>query len=357
MTTIVFRVLVNRIPLLSIAVAGLLLAPASGRAEALEGDNPAADKLTAGSLDLESVPVESVPTETGAVESGAVNIADAQPLDVQPLEVQPLGGEPPGGEPLGGEQPGVEAAPSPSWRATLELYGFAPLRTTGTTRVRGFEADVDLDLGDVLSALDWATYVRGSVERDRWGLLTDLSYVRLGGSSASTGPGGRFTGKAEVSSSLGIYDLAVRYRHGEPEAAIGATGSFSLIPYAGVRVIAADLDVDAQVQGTGPLGLTLERKGSFGRTWAQPLVGLQGSVFLAPRLRAFARADIGGFGLSGDQDISGNAQVGLGYAIGNNTDLNLSWRYLGIKYRNDRNPSSGFSNYENGIELGLKFFF
>jgi hypothetical protein len=352
MTTIVFRVLVNRIPLLSIAVAGLLLAPASGRAEALEGDNPAAEKLTAGSLDLESVPVETVPVEygtveTGAVESGAVDIADAQPLEVQPL----------GGEPLGGEQPGVEAAPSPSWRATLELYGFAPLRTTGTTRVRGFEADVDLDLGDVLSALDWATYVRGSVERDRWGLLTDLSYVRLGGSSASTGPGGRFTGKAEVSSSLGIYDLAVRYRLGEPEAAIGETGSFSLIPYAGVRVIAADLDVDAQVQGTGPLGLTLERKGSFGRTWAQPLVGLQGSVFLAPRLRAFARADIGGFGLSGDQDISGNAQVGLGYAIGNNTDLNLSWRYLGMKYRNDRNPSSGFSSYQNGIELGLKFFF
>lgn len=326
-TTTFVRVLVPRIPLLSVAVGGLLLVPPSGRAEALAAE----------SLNSEVVGAETADAETAEVES-----LEAETLELETLELETLEAE--------------AATPSP-WRSTVELYGFAPLKTTGTTRLRGFEADVDLDLGDVLSALEWATYVRGSVERDRWGLLTDLSYVRLGGSSASTGPGERFTGKAEVSSSLGIYDLAVRYRFGEPEAAVAEKGSFSLIPYAGVRVIAADLDVDAQVQGTGPLGVVFEREGSFGRTWAQPLVGLQGSVFLTPRLRAFARADIGGFGLSGDQDISGNAQVGVGYAIGNNTNLNLSWRYLGVKYRNDRNPSSGFSSYQNGIELGLKFFF
>jgi len=69
-----------------------------------------------------------------------------------------------------------------------------------------------------------------------------------------------------------------------------------------------------------------ERQGDFGRTWAQPLLGMQASVFVSPKLRLFARGDIGGFGLSGDKDLSGNAQVGLGYAVGNNTDLNLSWQ-------------------------------
>ncbi|MCP9888171.1 hypothetical protein KBY96_09560 [Cyanobium sp. ATX 6A2] len=243
------------------------------------------------------------------------------------------------------------------WRGSLELYGFAPLKATGTTRIRGFEADVDQDLGDILDALEWATYVRGSVERDRWGLLTDLSYVRLGAQGARTGPGGRLTGKAEVTERLGTYDLAVRYRFGEPETAVAEPGAFSLIPYAGVRVIDASLDVDVEVLGAGPLGVDVEREGTFGRTWAQPLVGVQGQVFLSPRLRAFARADIGGFNLSGDQDLSGNAQVGLGYAVGDSTHLNLSWRYLGLRYRNDRSPSSGFRIDENGIELGIKFFF
>jgi hypothetical protein len=254
--------------------------------------------------------------------------------------------------------PGQDAAEgSNPWRGTVELYGFAPLRVTGTTTINGFEADTDLDLGDILSSLEWITALRGSVERDRLGLLTDLSYVRLGAEAARTTPAGRFTGKASVTNTLGLYDLAVRYRFGDPESAVAEPGQFSIIPYAGVRVIDAQLGVKAQIRGNGPLGLEFERQGNFGRTWAQPLLGMQASVFVSPKLRLFARGDIGGFGLSGDKDLSGNAQVGLGYAVGNNTDINLSWRFLGLRYENDRTPSSGFSNYQNGIELGLKFFF
>lgn len=249
------------------------------------------------------------------------------------------------------------AAGSHPWRGTVELYGFAPLRTTGSTTVNGFEADTDLDLGDILSSLKWATSLRGSVERGRLGLLTDLSDVRLRSDAARTTPGGRFTGKARVASTQGIYDLAVRYRFGDPEAAVAEPGRFSVIPYAGVRVIDARLEVDAQIQGMGPQGLAFARQGNFGRTWAQPLLGLQASVFVAPKLRLFARGDIGGFGISGTKDLSGNAQLGLGYALGNNTDINLSWRFLGLRYENDRTPSSGFSSDQNGIELGLKFFF
>jgi hypothetical protein len=62
-------------------------------------------------------------------------------------------------------------------------------------------------------------------------------------------------------------------------------------------------------------------------------------------------------GLGGQQDLSGNAQVGLGYAIGDNTDLNLSWRYMGLKWNNGDQQANGFSVNMNGIEVGVKFFF
>ena len=42
---------------------------------------------------------------------------------------------------------------------------------------------------------------------------------------------------------------------------------------------------------------------------------------------------------------------------GNSTDLNISWRYFGVDYNNGDNPDSGFSSYQNGLEIGLKFFF
>ena len=246
------------------------------------------------------------------------------------------------------------------WRSSVELYGPVPLRLDTTTTVvtqnnRSVTTEAVLNLGQVLDNLQWITAVRGSVEKGRWGVLTDLSYTKLGQEDGATTPNGLLTGRASVNVSQGIYDLAVRYRFGEPEAAVGTPGQFSLIPYAGIRVIDAQMDVAAQVDLCNIL--SIQRQGNIGRTWAQPLLGTQASLFLSPRLRAFARADIGGFGLGGAKDLSGNAQIGLGYAVGNSTDLNISWRYFGLDYNNGDNPDSGFSSYQNGLEIGLKFFF
>ena len=271
--------------------------------------------------------------------------------------------DPAAGDPPSEETPTVSTPPSAAvspWAGTIELYGFAPVRSTGTTTVtngtRNFSTDTDLNLGEVLSKLKWATTLRGSIEKDRLGILDDLDYVKLGQYGSKTGERGIFTGSAEVTASQGIYDLALRYRFGDREAAVGKPGQFSLIPYAGIRVIDAQLDVAAQIQGSGGR-ISFEREGSFGRTWVQPLLGTQATIFMSPRLRAFARADIGGFGLSGSEDLSGNAQVGLGYAVGNSTDLNISWRYSGINYNTGDTPDSGYSSYRNGFEIGLKFFF
>lgn len=245
----------------------------------------------------------------------------------------------------------------PQWAGTVEIYGFGPLRSSGTTTINGRDSDFDADLEDILNALDGAFFLRGSVERDRWGFFTDLSYLELSGQAAKTGPGGRLTGKAKATFDLGIYDFALRYRIGDRESAVAEPGSYNLIPYAGIRVLDIESQVDLQIRGNGPRQLRFGRSASVDRTWVQPLVGIKGSYFLSPRLRAFGRFDIGGFGISGDEDLSGNAQLGLGYAIGNSTDLNLSWRYEGIRYDNGKKNSNGLSMDNNGIEVGIKFYF
>ena len=252
----------------------------------------------------------------------------------------------------------AEAAANPKpWAATLELYGFVPIRTTGSTTVKGFTADTDLWLGDLIPLIQMTASARGSLEQGRFGLLADLSYNRIGDELSRTTPRGLLTGKAAVTTNLGIYDIALRYRLGARESAVASPGSWTVIPYAGVRIVDAALGVEAQLQGNGPFGLQLQRQGELSHTWVQPLLGTQATVFLSPRLRAFGRADIGGFGLGGAQDLSGNAQLGLGYAVGNSTDLNVSWRYMGLGYDNGANRPNGFTTYQNGVEVGLKFFF
>ncbi|QPN56852.1 hypothetical protein I1E95_01265 [Synechococcus sp. CBW1107] len=251
------------------------------------------------------------------------------------------------------EQTAEPPAPSP-WSATVELYGFAPLRTTGSTTVRGLTADVDLDLEQVLRPLTMAAYVRGSVEYKRLGLLTDLSYVSVRGEDAVTSPAGSRRLSAKLNNIQGIYDVALRYRFGDREQAVAKAGSFSVIPYAGVRFV--DMRYDLRAQFDGPL-LSLARSRSFGGTVTQPLLGTQASVFLSPRLRLFARGDVGGFGVNNSDDYSANAQVGLGYAVGNNTQLNLSWRYLHLGGTNDQSPENAYDINQNGVEMGVKFFF
>jgi hypothetical protein len=259
--------------------------------------------------------------------------------------------------------PAAETTPAPApvapapWAATVELYGFAPIRTTSTISINGIDAYSDVSLSQVLPLIQSVGFVRASIEKGRLGLLTDLSYVRIGGQAARTGPRGLLTGAASVNQSQGIYDIALRYRFGDREAAIGKPGQYSIIPYAGIRIVDLGLSLEASVTGNGLLGLSKVKEGDFGRTWVQPLIGTEATLFLTPRLRAFVRGDVGGFGLAGAQDLSGNGQVGLGYAIGNSTDINISFRYLGLLYDNGAERTGGYDTSQTGVQLGLKVFF
>ncbi len=254
--------------------------------------------------------------------------------------------------------PGPSATPSP-WASTLELYGFLPLRTQADLEIGNRSTSFDVGLGTLLSKLKWASSARGSLEYGRLGLLGDVRYDRLGSITSRTGPRGLVGVKAATAFNATVADLALRYRFGAREAAQGKAGEFSIIPYAGVRIIDANFGVNTTVNV-----LRFERQFSrqLSHTWVQALVGTQATVFLAPRLRLFGRADVGAFGGGGDgeaQKLTGNAQLGLGYALGRNTDLNLSWRYQGLDWNNGLSGRSqrGISTDENGVEIGLKFFF
>jgi len=343
-------------------------------------------------------PLAPIPTIHAALLTGLLGLVMASPIA---LAADPLGGnslvpaqaEGPGGTSTptqGRPSPGPQASPSP-WAGTLELYGLAPLRTSGSATVRGLSTDYDLDLAQVLKPLSALANLRGSVEYGRLGLLTDLSYLSLQGAQGlswgglnadqSFGPLGRKSASLAIGSKSlnasvglvqGVYDLALRYRFGKRESAVARPGSLTVIPYAGIRIVNVQFDLGLEGQGSGssltvagpnntvtlnrPAG-SFTRYGELSSTVAQPLLGTQAMVFLSPRLRLFARGDIGGFGIDQPENLSWNAQAGFGYAIGNSTQLNLSWRLLHLGGSNGALQPNAFDINENGIELGVKVFF
>ncbi|MFM7229429.1 MAG: hypothetical protein ACKO2F_07300 [Cyanobacteriota bacterium] len=248
----------------------------------------------------------------------------------------------------------AEPTPASPYSFTVEPYGYLPWAHVDTN-IRGFDSTTVLGPGQLLNLLEAGASARASAEVDRTGLLVDLAYYRLGNQLSQTGRRGLLTGTAELTSINSTYDFALRHRFGAREAATGQPGTWTVIPYAGARILQAQLDLAAQLRG--PRGFGFEKVGSLDRTWTQPLLGTQASVFLTRDLRLFARGDIGGFGLAGARDLSGNAQVGLGYALGGNTAVNVSWRYLGIDWSNGNSRSTGFSSQQSGIEAGFNVFF
>lgn len=189
----------------------------------------------------------------------------------------------------------------------------------------------------------------GEVQRERGELAARLA-AREGRGNTITR-----TFRTELNAEQGIYDIALRYRLGARESAVAPAGTTTVIPYAGIRLLDVALEIDSELQGRRGASRSVAR--SWGSPVVQPLLGAQAQVFVAPRLRLFARGDVAGFGVSGADSFSGNAQAGVGYAVGNSTQLDLSWRYLHLAANNGKDPANAYVIGQNGLELGLKFFF
>ena len=193
----------------------------------------------------------------------------------------------------------------------------------------------------------------GEVERERGSLARRLA-SRL--AARRQGPDTiQRTFRTTIDAEQGIYDLALRYRLGARESAIAEPGTVTVIPYAGIRLLDVSLDIASELRGSQGQGRAVAR--SWGSPVVQPLLGSQAQLFVSPRLRLFVRGDAAGFGVSGADSFSGNAQAGLGYAVGNSTQLDVSWRYLHLAANNGKDPANAYVIGQNGVELGVKFFF
>ena len=95
---------------------------------------------------------------------------------------------------------------------------------------------------------------------------------------------------------------------------------------------------------------------TIANTWVSPLIGMNAIYAFNDRWQAFVYLDAAGFGVSGQQDMSGTAQAGIAYTIGNSTQLSLAYKYWGIDYAGNGTDNS-YSVTQSGLNLGLRLFF
>ena len=297
----------------------------------------------------------------------------------------------------GDEAASEEEKDDNDWRVYLDLYGFLPHENEGTLKLDGNTNKGNLSLSDILENVSSIATFRAGVERGRWGLQTGIFHGAVdfndSGSKYVTRERSRIrelTAKSqrpriqeltgnEVKRKLTIkgdvegdfhldqtlVDLAVRYRAGDVQRPKMDPGSLSFVGFAGARLvdgtIKTNVDIELNASYEGPIlkakrSKKLNFSDSWSHTWVQPLIGMHATYAFSPEWQAFVYADAAGFGLAGEKDLSGNAQAGIAYAVGNSTQISLSYKVFGLEYSAYGNDN-GYKTFSHGPNIGIRFLF
>ena len=276
-----------------------------------------------------------------------------------------------------------------SWRFYLDLYAFAPLSTNTTTQLNGGNpVDAHSSLADVLASTRMGLTFKASAEYGRIGVYSGVNYGAAYQSDnvatwkttnslrkALEIPTNRIKVEREnsvdatIETSQFIYDLAVRYRAGEIQKPKMEKGSASFVGFVGARFIDGwmtttidvnrkrTLSADGQIlSGEKTKEFENSASGTWANTWVQPLIGMLATYAISEDWQAFAYLDAGGFGLAGERDLTGTAQAGIAYALGNSAQASLSYKYFGLDYSGG-GSGNGYTSTQSGINLGLRWLF
>ena len=271
------------------------------------------------------------------------------------------------------------------WRLYLNLYGFLPPENEGTVKLDGNSNTGNLSLRDILENVSSIATLRASLEYGRLGIQTGIfhgavdfndkssSWTTLNSSDIEQLTGADTDGSLKLKGNVDgnfhldqtLIDLALRYRAGDIQRPRMDEGSFSFVGFAGARIVDGTIstDVDIKLSATYNDSILEEKRSkkvslgdSWSHTWVQPLIGMHATYAFSPEWQAFVYADAAGFGLAGEKDLSGNAQAGIAYAVGNSTQISLSYKVFGLEYSAYGNDN-GYKTFSHGPNIGIRFLF
>lgn len=224
------------------------------------------------------------------------------------------------------------------WQFIAEPYVFMG-SLDGNAAIGRAQGDIDADFGDLLKNLKIAAMLKAEATNNRWGLISDFQYLKLGLKKDLEGD--RF---AALSSKLTIFETEGFYRWTLGDRA-------SLDALAGIRYWNVRLYADL----SGPV---LDPSARRAADWVDPLIGFRLTVPLTESLGFRLRGDIGGFGVG--SKFSWQLFAGFAYDVSAKAAITLGYRYLDANYRRGVVNTVDHFVYDaamHGPELGFRFTF
>jgi opacity protein-like surface antigen len=233
--------------------------------------------------------------------------------------------------------PEEPVAPDGGWTFTFAPYLWAAGMQGDIAQFGLPEVDVDLSFSDIMQNFDIGVMGVGEARHDRFGILTDLMYVRLSAGN-HVDPKGPIDADVDLTTETFTFLGAAEYRLIDNEAG-------TLDALAGARLWWVSTDIDFS-------GNEIDASGNDSETWVDPMIGFRGRLNLSPDFFLTSWGMIGGFCVS--SDFTWDVMGGLGYQVTDSISLVAGYRGLGVDYRND---GFVFDVTQDGPILGAVFRF
>ena len=222
------------------------------------------------------------------------------------------------------------------WTFTIAAYGWLA-GLEGDVGARGRTTHVDASIGDILDHFDIAVMGLAEARYERFGVFTDLNYVKL--SASGDTPFGILASSVDFTTQSLMWTAAGEYRLlDQPDASVDA--------FAGFRLFSIKNELDFN-----PPGLIGGLELSQTETWADPIVGLKGRVSITPQFYLTGWGLIGG---GASSDIVWDVMGGVGYQFTESFSAVLGYRAAGVDYEND---GFVYDMVQHGPILGAVFRF
>lgn len=227
-----------------------------------------------------------------------------------------------------------ESTSSP-WVTDLTLYGWLTTSVETDAHFRNIDVSTELDLDDVLDVLDIATFTHLELNNGRWGMFTDLAYIKLSDESTIKRTRGIFRPTIEVDSSLEQIMIELGgYRRFSDEKK-----TFDFLIGGRYWDISGDIE-------------TTNRERDFGRDWVDPFIGGRFGYKFSEKWTSSVRFDIGGFGVGSKSTF--NIQTAMNRKINESTSIGVGYRLLDVEY-DEENPELDIQM--SGPIVGVTFRF
>jgi hypothetical protein len=223
-------------------------------------------------------------------------------------------------------QPGSDA-----WQVTVEPY-LMGAAMSGTSGVRGIEAEVDMSASDIFSNLEFGAMGIIGARKGNWGVGADLIYMSLGVTADRPAADLDF-----IQSAFAFYGL--RRLGNLAEATFG------------MRANGVDGSIAFKEQSVVPAGTTLEKS----KWWFDPIVGLRLHSNSPGRFNAAVYGEIGGFGVG--SDFAWQIFPVVSVRLAGSSSLELGYRWLDVNYADDEGAEFTWDMLSQGPVIGFKFQF